>query len=94
MVGTRFQEHTDRKHPNSDIKEQTSSIGHHYTLDDTKMLVKDDKWFMRKIREALYIHKRSPVLNQGHEIPPILLQLLSRDVQSCDKATLPSKKSH
>ena len=36
-----------------------------------------------KDREALHIHKKSPTLNrdQGHEILPILLRLLSRDTQ-------------
>ena len=43
MVGTRFREHTDGKHPNSAIEEHTSSTCHHYTLDDTKILVKEDK---------------------------------------------------
>ena len=83
MLGTRFREHTDGNHPTSAIEEHTSSTGHHYTLDDTKILVKEDKWFPRKIREGLHIHKRSPALNRdrGHEIPPILLQLLSRDPQ-------------
>ena len=78
-LGTRFQEHTDGKHVNSAIAEHTSSTGHRYTLDDTKILVREDNWFPRKIQEALHIHKRSPELNQDHEIPPILLQLLSCD---------------
>ena len=43
MVGTRFQEHTDGKHPNSVTEEHTSSTGHRYILDDTKILVKEDK---------------------------------------------------
>ena len=81
MLGTRFREHTDGKHLNSAIAEHTSSTGHRYTLDDTKILVREEKWFPRKIREALHIHKRSPALNRdrGQEIPAILLQLLSRD---------------
>ena len=58
MLGTRFQ-----KHPNSGIAEHTSSTGHRYILHDTKVRVKEHKWFPRKIREALHIHKRSPALN-------------------------------
>ena len=49
MLGTRFREHTDGKHPNSAIEEHTSSTSHHYTLVDTKILVKEGKWFQRKI---------------------------------------------
>ena len=63
MLGTRFCEHTDGKHPNSAIMEQTSITGHRYTMDDTKILVREGKWFPRKIREALHTHKRSPALN-------------------------------
>ena len=76
MLGTRFRENKDGKHLNSAIAEHTSSTGHCYTLDDTKILVRE-QWF----HEALHIHNRSPALNrdQGHKIPPILLQLLSRD---------------
>ena len=37
---------------------------HRYTLDDTKILMREEKWFPRKIREAFQIHKRSPALNQ------------------------------
>ena len=81
MLGTRFQEHTDGKHPNSAIAELTSSSGHRYTLDDTKILVREDNWFLRKIRKALHIHKRSPALSRDHKIPPILLQLLLHDPQ-------------
>ena len=58
------------------IAEHTSSTSHWYTMDDTKILVREDKWFLRKIREALHIHKRSPTLYRDHEISPILFQLL------------------
>ena len=67
MLGTRLWEHTDGKH-NSAIAEHTSSTSHCCTLDDTKILVTEDKWFPWKIQEALHIHKLSPALNRdrGH----------------------------
>ena len=91
LLGTRLQEHTDGKHLNSAIVEHISSTCHRYTLDDTNILVREEKWFPGKIREAPQIHKRSPALNrdQDHEITPILLQLLSRDPQIMWPATLP-----
>ena len=46
-----------------DGRVEVFSICHHYTLDDTKMLVRE-KWFPQKIREVLHIHKRSPALNK------------------------------
>ena len=93
LLGIKFWEHSDGKHPNSAIKEHSSSTHHHYTLDDTKILVKEDKWFPRKIWEALHIHKRSPALNLDNEIRAILLQHLSCDPEVIWPATLPSKKS-
>ena len=79
MLGIRFHEHTDGKHPNSAIVDHTSTTGNCYTMDDTKILVREAKWFPRKIRETLHIHKRAPALNPDHKIPPIVLQLLSHD---------------
>ena len=47
MLGTRS-ENTDGKHLTSAIVEHTSSTGHHYRLDDTKILVRET-WFLHKI---------------------------------------------
>ena len=67
----------DGKHPRSAITVHTSTTSHHYTMDDTKIMVREDKWYPKRseIREA--IHKRSPAIIRDHKIPPILLQLLS-----------------
>ena len=80
-LGTRFKEHTDGKHPNSAIQEHIAKTGHQATIEDIKIISKEDKDFQRKIREAVTIHQRKPNLNRdrGQEIPPILLQLVSRD---------------
>ena len=91
MLDIRFQEHTDGKHPNSAIEEHTLSTSYHYTMDDTKILVKEDKWFPRKIQEALHIHKRFPALNRDHEIPPSYSNSCRMTLRSCDQATLPLK---
>ena len=71
-LGTRFKEHTDGKHPNSAVSEHTQETGHLYTLQDVKVLNKEERHFSRKVREAIDIHKRKPALNRdrGHEIPP------------------------
>ena len=64
VTGHMICEHTNEKHPNFAIMEHTSSTGHHYTLDDTKILVREEKWFPWKIRDTIHIYKRSPALNQ------------------------------
>ncbi len=75
---TRFSEHTDGKHPNSAISEHTEQTGHVFNIDDTKILVKEQKLEARKVREAICIHKERPELNRdwGQEIPAILLNLI------------------
>ena len=77
----RFKKHIDSKHPKSAITEHTSITGHKYTLADVKVLVKEDNDFKKKVKEAIAIHKNKPVLNRDrcHEIPLILLQLMSCD---------------
>ena len=63
------------------ICEHIRATGHRCSLDDVKVLGQEDKTIQRKIREAMQIHKRRPALNRdrGLEIPPVMLQLLSRD---------------
>ena len=80
-LGVRFKEHTNGKHNNSTITEHTSITGHKYAMTDVKVLVKEDSDFKRKVKEAIVIHKNKPALNRdrGHEIPHILLQLMSCD---------------
>ena len=78
-LGKRFKEHTDGNH-NSAISEHFENTGHHTSLDSVRILAQEEKWWPRKIKEAIQIHKRRPALNrdQGVEIPPpILLQLVA-----------------
>ena len=62
-LSTRILEITDGKYAKSAIKDQTSTTGHCYTMDGSNILVLEDKWFPRKIGEALHIHKRSPAFD-------------------------------
>ena len=80
-LGVRMSEHTDGKHQSSAIHEHTQNTGHRLGMDDVRILQREEKWFPRKIKEAMEIHKKQPPLNRdrGHEIHPTLLQLLARD---------------
>ena len=71
-MGTRFKEHTSRKGTNSAIKEHLEAQGHTCTLDEVKILEKEDDWFKRKVKEAILIHRHQPTLNRdkGLELPP------------------------
>ena len=74
------EEHTDGKHPNSAIMEHTSTNDHRYTMDDITILVRENKWFSRKIGSPP--HPQEIPCPQPRPMPrdtPIILQLLSRD---------------
>ena len=83
-LGTRLKEHTDGKHQSSAITEHQQVTGHLCDTDNVKVLTQEERFFPRKIREALKIHQRRPALNRdkGYEVPPVILQLLPRDFRS------------
>ena len=77
-IGIRYGEHTDGKH-SSAIYAHVSTTGHTCcSLENVKVISREDKYWARKYRESIQIHKRKPKLNrdQGLEIPPILLSLI------------------
>ena len=78
-LGKRFKEHSDPRHINSAVVEHTATTGHSFSLDDVKVIGREDKAFNRKVKEAIAIHKRRPAMNRdhGHDIAPALLQLLA-----------------
>ena len=77
-VGIRHKEHTDGKH-NSAIHDHMKATGHLCSMDNVKVLDREDNYWARKYRESIHIHKRRPALNRdrGIEIPPIMLKLVT-----------------
>ena len=43
MLSTKFSKYTSGKHPNSTTTEHTAATGHCYTMNDTKILVREDE---------------------------------------------------
>ena len=60
---TRMKEHTFRKGTISDVKDHIQETGHKISLDNIKMIDKEENWLRRKIREAIQIARRSTSLN-------------------------------
>ena len=81
-LGVRYKEHTDGRHDSAIQDHLNQSPGHKTSQDNVSVLAMEDNWMARKIREAIHIHKKQPALNRdkGTEIPPIMLQLLPRQL--------------
>ena len=77
-MGKKFQEHS-KSDKESALLEQIKQTSHSISLEDVTILANEPHFHARKIREALKIHKLKPTLNrdQGLEVDPILLELLS-----------------
>ena len=93
-MAIRFKEHTSRKGTNSAIKEHLEAKNHSCSLEDVRILEKEDDWYKRKVKEAILIQRHQPTLNRdkGLELPPIYAPLLSHDPNgSCDNSA-PSQR--
>ena len=74
----RFDEHS-KNDKESALLEHTKKSGHSISFENVSILASEPKFNARKIREAMEIFKHRPTLNrdQGYEIKPVLLQLLT-----------------
>ena len=70
----RLQEHKRRSYKSSPVVEHTNATGH--TLDDSKVriLEREENWFRRGVKEAIYIKANNSSLNRDkgrHHLPPV-----------------------
>ena len=73
---TRFQEHKRPSNTTSEVSKHLNRDcpGHTVSLDSTKLLDREPKWFERGVKEAIYIRAHSPTLNRDggrHQLPNI-----------------------
>ena len=88
-MGVRFKEHTTRKNTNSAVKEHLEATNHRCSMENVKILEREENWYKRKIKEAIMIQRHQPTLNRdkGLELPPVYSSLLSHDPNgSCDSS--------
>ena len=93
-MGTRFKEHTTRKGTVSAVKEHLNDSKHSCSIENVKILDREENWHRRKIKEAIMIQRHQPTLNRdkGLELPAAYTSLLSHDPPgSCD-ASAPQQR--
>ena len=72
MLATRMKDHLNLRNPLTAVGEQCTHEHHTITKDSVKVLVREDSWLKRKVREAIEIKIVQPAMNrdQGYELPP------------------------
>lgn len=86
---TRFQEHKRPSNTNSEVCKHIHQDcpSHTVSLDSTKLLDKEPKWFERGVKEAIYIRAHKPSLNRDggrHQLPHIWDGVITAHVGSFD----------
>ena len=71
-MGTRVKEHLSLR-INSGVGEHTKDTGHHFQVDQVKILDREGSWQRRRIKEAINIWRHTPTLNKddGLDLPLI-----------------------
>lgn len=69
----RLKEHTRRTPPLTAVGEHCTNTGHNIPVQNVKVLDTEQLWLRRKVKEAILIKERHPVLNRdkGLELPAI-----------------------
>ena len=62
-LAARFAEHA-KVDNSTGIGEHLSATGHTICLDNAQLLSKEESWYSRKVKEAIYIKTRHPPLNR------------------------------
>ena len=79
----RFGEHHRPSSINSEVSRHINidSTDHSVSLDNTKILAVEPKWFERGVKEAIYIRAHGPSLNKDggrYNLPPIWNNIIQR----------------
>ena len=84
-LGTRINEHTTTTAQTlTAVGEHSKQMDHKITMDNVKVIGREDHFWNRKIREAMEIRALTPTLNKdtGYDLPAIYSDLLSLDLPS------------
>ena len=89
QVKKRLQEHQRPSNKSSPVVQHHKSTGHKVNVKNIRILEKEDNWFRRGIKEAIYIRANNSSLNrdQGrHHLPAVYNRTIRSHVTpvSCD----------
>ncbi len=76
-LAEQFKEHQNKDKPTA-VGENCQDTGHLFSLEKSKILVREPNWTARKVKEAIYIKTKAPSINhdQGYQLTPVYNQLL------------------
>jgi hypothetical protein len=80
--GTRLKEHLRKTGSHSAVAEHITNKGHTANEQDSKVGAREDKFWRRKIHEAIVIRDTCQKMNrdQGLQLPPVYNKILSCDL--------------
>lgn len=75
--GVRFKEHTKLDKPTG-VGDHCNATGHSVSLENTKILEREQDWMRRKVKEAIHIKQQKPTMNrdQGYQLPAIYNRII------------------
>ena len=62
------------------VGDHCNATGHSVSMDNLKVLDREQEWMKRKVKEAIHIKQRAPTMNrdQGYQLSPIYGQIIPR----------------
>ena len=74
-----FKEHCKLDKPTG-VGDHCNATGHSVSMDNLRVLDREQDWMKRKVKEAIHIKQRAPSMNrdQGYQLPPIYGQIIPR----------------
>ena len=78
-LSIRFKEHCKLDKPIG-VGDHCNANGHSVSMDNLRVLDREQDWLKRKVKEAIHIKQRAPSMNrdQGYQLPPIYGQIIPR----------------
>ena len=74
-LSVRFKEHCKLDKPIG-VGDHCNATGHSVSMDNLRVLDREQDWLKRKVKEAIHIKQRAPSMNrdQGYQLPPSMVR--------------------